>query len=105
MAHEGLWPAFAEEFPLLAREMASHRLTKNGAREFCCEMQRRESELMLGRIIPRIQREIPECAPVTIHDGILCQRRFVADVRRVMADEAERMLGVRASVKVKAGLC
>jgi hypothetical protein len=41
-------------------------------------MKMRSGELVLGKVVPRIQAELLECRPVTIHDGILCQSRFTA---------------------------
>lgn len=87
--------------PWLAGELALRRAKKDGATALARELQSKEAELVLGRVIPRIVSELPDCHAVTIHDGILCPARFASEIRRLMEEEAESVFGVRPNVKVK----
>jgi hypothetical protein len=97
----GLWPAFAVEFPELAFELAARRATQAGARSLNHEIQRAEAGLILGRVIPRIHRELPGCRPISIHDAVMCQERFAPAVASIFKAEATAVYGCTPEVKVK----
>ncbi len=96
-----VFTALGEAFPWLGAELAMLRATKAGASALGVQLQRYEAELMIGRVVPRIHSELAGCKPVTIHDGILCQRRFAGDVRRIVEEESRAVFGVAARVRVK----
>lgn len=101
----GIWPAFAGEFPELAFILASRRATQAGARLLNQEMQRAEARLVLGRVIPRIRRELPVCRPISIHDAVMCQARFAPAVAGIFETEAKAVYGYAPAVKVKGSGC
>ncbi len=96
-----VFTAFAEAFPWLAAELAMQRANKMGASALGVQLQRYEAELMLGGVVTALRRELPECRPVTIHDAILCQRQFAAEVRRLMEAEFQGQFGAVARVRTK----
>lgn len=93
--------AFSRLYPWLARELAFRRAEKAGASALAAGMQKHEADLILGRVIPRIQAELPGCRAVTIHDGIFCQRRFAWPVACIVEAEALAVFGVRPRARVK----
>lgn len=99
-AATGVWLAFQHSFPELAGELALRRHSRPATRAFCCEMQRREAELVLHRAIPRIQGELAGCKPVSIHDGILCQKKFAERVAAIVTQEGSHHYGALPCVKI-----
>ena len=97
----GLWPAFVAEFPELGFELAARRATQAGARSLNHEIQRAEAGLILGRVIPRIRRELPGCRPISIHDAVMCRDRFAPAVASIFKAEATAVYGCAPEVKVK----
>src|SRR5690606_12225335 len=97
----GLWPLFCRHFPTLSSTLAALRFSRAATSDLNRELQQREAGLFLGRIIPRVAAEVPGCLPVSLHDGILCQRRFARDVQRIVEEEAEAIFGVRPLVRIK----
>lgn len=96
-----LFRAFRALFPVLASVLARKRFTKSGANALAALLRKWEADLMFGQVIPRIRREIKGCLPVSLHDGILCQARFLSQVAEVLADEAAARFGSIPSVKMK----
>jgi hypothetical protein len=92
--------AFRQLFPRLGQKLAQQRFTKHGALELGNRLRLLEGKLFFGRIVPRIRATLPDCVAITIHDGILCQRRFVHQVAKIIADEAAMEYGARPIVKV-----
>lgn len=101
--NHAVWRAFSSLAPELSSMIAQRRVSDSSTQEFNWEMQRREAELVLGHVIPSVSSRLPGCKPVSIHDGILCQRRFAEGVKVVLERETERLYGVRPLVRVKAG--
>lgn len=99
-----VFEAFRKVFPVLAEIVFWRRTCRASSSAFACEMQRREADLVIGRVIPGILAELPGCVPVSIHDGILCQEKFAAQVAEIFEREAERIYGVRPRIKIKGGV-
>lgn len=85
----------------LAGELAKRRETQDGASALCCEMQKRETELILDTIFPQIQATLPGCRAISVHDGILCQKRFADLVQQIVKQYAENAYDVRPQVRIK----
>ena len=96
-----VFEAFSWMFPWLASVLALRRSAEGGASGLAIEMQMHEADLILERVLPRIQRELPGCRAVSIHDGILCQRRFAEAVARIARDETQAVIGVLPTVRTK----
>lgn len=97
---------FGRLFPWLAGELTLRCYNKAGTSALAREMQKREAELILGRVVPRIQKELRECRAISIHDGLLCETRFAPDIARLMIEETEATYGVTPLVKIaRAGEC
>lgn len=96
-----VFAALAEISPWMACELSLRRQSKPGTRELAQRLQRAEADLVLGRVVPRIRAELHGCKPVTIHDSILCQRRFADDVDRILKAETAAQYGFAASTTVK----
>lgn len=93
--------AFATLFPWLHSE-----LCLRGASAVGREMQAKEAAFVLGRVLPRIRAELPECKPISVHDGVLCQRRFAGNLQRIFREECIAEFGIAPEVKIKgAGMC
>lgn len=93
--------AFARLFPALAATIGFRLVVRGGASDLAREMQRREAELVLGRVFPRILAELPECAPVSLHDAVLCQARFAPAVKQIVEEETRAVYGLTPTVRVK----
>jgi hypothetical protein len=99
--HRGskLWDALANRLPLLAAYI--ERTKKDAHNALALALQKREAEVMLGQIVPRL---LAEGRPVlSIHDGCLCRTRDAEHVRRIMEEEVEKAIGITPTVKVKKG--
>jgi hypothetical protein len=96
-----VFESFRQLFPSLAATLAARRVTKASSTGLALEMQRRETELVLGRVFPRIMAELPGCKAISIHDGILCQARFAESVAEIVRFEAQALYGVAPFVRSK----
>jgi hypothetical protein len=96
-----VFTACGELFPWLAGELALRRAATGGASALARAMQRREAELVLGRVVPRILAEMPDSRPITIHDGLLCPARFAEAAKFILEEETAATYGVRPLVRVK----
>jgi hypothetical protein len=94
-----VFQAVGDVSPWLAGELALRRVC--GASELATCLQTKEADLVLGRVIPRVMHELPDCRVSSIHDGFLCSDRFASDLKAIIEEEAARMLGVCPVVRVK----
>jgi hypothetical protein len=92
---------FAEAFPILAGLLAMQRTNKTTTRRFCLGMQTAEADLVIGRVLPAIGKELPGCKPITIHDALMCQTRFANDVQAIMVRETEALYGMKPLARIK----
>jgi hypothetical protein len=87
--------------PWLASELARLRSTKSGSTRLAVEMQTVEANVILRRVLPALHTSLPECRPISVHDAIVCQRRFAQGVARTIKDATTECFGVTPTVKIK----
>jgi hypothetical protein len=94
-----LWDALANQLPLLAAYI--ERTKRDAHNALALALQKKEAEVMLGQIVPRLLAE--GCPVLSIHDGCLCRIVDAERVRQVMEEEVEMAIGIKPTVKVKSG--
>lgn len=98
-APSALREALAHLFPWLAAELL--RLRKKGKSVTALKLQSTEARFMFGRVVPRIMRELPGVAVLSLHDGLLVPESSAEAVRKIVEDETETAFGVRLTVRRK----
>jgi hypothetical protein len=64
------------------------------------EMQRKESDFVIGTVCERLRKHHPDVAFVTVHDAIMAPAQHIQTVARVIKEEFVRRLGVSPAVAV-----
>lgn len=107
--------AMAHRWPGFARRLRTVRSEPNGASQLARRLQRAESDLILGNVLPVLRGQSPgtawrNSAPsllgagakvVTVHDSIICQRRHAPTVKRVLEERSAVILGAALTVREK----
>jgi hypothetical protein len=70
-------------------------------RELARRMQRRESDFIFTRVLPRLMAQSPTARILTVHDAIYCEERHKHDLIAILNEEFVR-LGVQANLRVTA---
>jgi len=68
-------------------------------RDLARRMQRRESDFIYNRVLPRLMAKCPTARVLTVHDAIYCEQRHKHDLIGIMNEEFEK-IGVKASLRV-----
>ena len=76
---------FAQVFPTVDAWVRSKKA--RNYKKLACDMQRRESTLMIGGVCGRMAREYPHVPIVTIHDSISTTSAYVELVQRMILEE------------------
>jgi hypothetical protein len=96
-----MFQAFAKEWPVLGRIIAGRKLGQGGRSRLPVEMQSAEADLVIGRVVPRIMRELPGVPVLTIHDSLMIGARFANDATTIMREEITERFGACPPVKLK----
>ena len=88
---------FDRAFPTVLRYI--DHCKKGGYETLPQDMQRRESQFMLGAVCGRLADHHRDIPCITIHDSIMTTPEHVGTVRRVMAEEFTR-IGINPAMKV-----
>lgn len=94
---------FAARFPRLGRIIKAQKVGKGGNSRLPIRMQRMESDLMLGVVLPRIMRELPASRALTIHDSLVVPVRHAEAAAAIIREELVNRYGVAPPVRVKRG--
>jgi len=76
---------------------------KKGPTALPCAMQRRESDVFIGKALPRMQILSIPVAP--IHDRFLCRAMDAPLVREILEDELEKATGLHPTLKIGKAIC
>lgn len=87
-----LYPRFMETLQKLTYQSPHGELAR--------QMQRLESDLMIGEVAPRVRRQFPIAPLVTVHDAVMCDGNHAEDVKSIMASAWKEQLNVEPRLKV-----
>ena len=93
-----IWGILARNFPLLCRRMDEVR-----EGDYCAlahQLQRLESDLVINLMVPRIRREIGPIGISTVHDSIVCPRRYAGPVSQIMRLVLFENLGIEPLLRI-----
>src|ERR1035437_2166672 len=88
---------FSKTFPTVYASM--WRKKAGNYKRLPCDMQRRESRLMLEHVVARLAVEHPNVPCVTIHDSVMTTPDHIELVKLVILSEFEK-IGVRQTLSV-----
>jgi hypothetical protein len=93
--HGKVAQAFRQQYPTVWAFIVERKRT--AYEELARDMQRRESRFVLGSVCKRLAEHHPWVTVVTVHDSIMCVPQHLPLVKRIVAEEFER-LGVSPAV-------
>jgi hypothetical protein len=93
--------AFAREWPILGGMIAGQKLGKGGKSNLPLAMQKAEADLVVGRVIPRVMREMPGVPVLTVHDSLLLGSRYANDAAEIVRQELVAQYGACPPVRLK----
>jgi hypothetical protein len=89
--------AFARLYPEVWTMIVEAK--KDDYRALARRMQRRESDFIYNRVLPRMMARCPTARILTVHDAVYCEERHKGELIAIMEEEFER-LGVKATLRV-----
>jgi len=87
---------FQREFPTVVQFIRQQK--QPDYRTLAQNMQRAESKFVIDIVCRRLMEHHPEIPVITIHDSIMTTKEHAAMVKRIMAEEFQRM-GIKATVR------
>lgn len=93
--------AFRAQWPELGAIIGESKFGKDGHRELPQMMQKAEADLMIGKVVPRLMREMPLCKALTVHDSLLVPVPYAGEVADIIRDEIAKEYGCCPPVRVK----
>jgi hypothetical protein len=91
------WSKVKERWPRLAGYIEKTKAKAHNSLPL--ELQRREADVMLGRVAPRLQQEgIPS---LSLHDGLLVKRQHVDRAREIVIEEFQKETGITPDVRTE----
>lgn len=67
--------------------------------DLACRMQKRESNFVFERVLPRLMKQHPTARVLTVHDAIYCEEWVKHDLIAIMNEEFVK-IGVRGNLRV-----
>jgi hypothetical protein len=93
-----LWKGFTDLFPELARIITARKSADY--RNLAIDLQRKEADLMIRRVVPRLADELPGVPMLTVHDSLCIDIEYqeqAADVIRQVREGADRKRTIAAA--------
>ncbi len=96
--HYPVWKAFRKLFPTLAREIIKRKQGSWNA--FPLDLQKREADIMIGRVVPILADIFPGVHLLTVHDSVAIPRPYAEAAATIIKQEFARAVGFEPAVKI-----
>jgi hypothetical protein len=93
-----LWPGMEKLFPEMAEIIT--RLKWPNHNRLAIELQRREAEVMIGKVVPRFAAAFPGVPFLTVHDSIAIPHQYADAAKALLADAINEATGYLPQFKV-----